>query len=197
MRKEKTDDELWRKSCLHQSRRTEKRDCSGTGKYEGADEAAWKSPGWTEVCSRSGNQRKRVCDRISVFRFIRCRLSCGKIHFPGCLFLQRENGSKRRACQQREICSICDKDRGSDRWDRKRRQTASVSIWNWNSSRISLFSGWEMRSCINGSWYGRWSGCHQHYPYHSSFHSGIHQHGSYGISWKYPGRDSRKKGRHH
>lgn len=50
-----------------------------------------------------------------------------------------------------------------------------------------------MRSCINGSWYGRRSGCHQHYPYHSSFHSGIYQYGSYGISWKYPGRDSRKK----
>ena len=33
--------------------------------------------------------------------------------------------------------------------------------------------------------------------YYSSFHSGIHQYGSYCISWKYPGRDSRKKGRHH
>ena len=39
----------------------------------------------------------------------------GSIYFPGCLFLQREDGSKRRACQQGEICSICDEDRGGDR----------------------------------------------------------------------------------
>ena len=40
----------------------------------------------------AGTNGKGFCDRISVFRFIRCRLPGRKIYFPGGLFLQREDG---------------------------------------------------------------------------------------------------------